>query len=417
MFLQESNGYVSVRWREAGENHSKSFDTKAAAVRWMKDAKALKAAQCSPEMITAAMRMAAGTKFSVLDLVRAGADHIRMTGAVTSSEVTFEAAGKLVIERAIMKGAKQRTIISYKAAYAVLNKHWGTRIAAILTVSEVRAYLAALPNAKGEPEKASRAYKDNLLRHIRMAMSRAGVAEPLKDFILPQERTVPRFFAMPEVKMLLGACQPEERGFVAVALFGCVRPETLEQLPADAVSVKDRWIKIPEWASKDRQPHYLERDILPDVLWKWLKLYPYTPIKNWDSLQERLKRAAGRWFHDAVRHTGATYYCSMNGISATARLLTHQGESLVKKHYAGVVEQQIAKTFFSLTPERIDFTAKGARLRACFDWPSDEHLALWVQQEPATKIAAKLGCSDSAIVKRCRDRGIKKPGRGHWSTA
>ena len=64
--------------------------------------------------------------------------------------------------------------------------------------------------------------------------------------------------------------------------------------------------------------------------------------------------------------------------------------------------------------ERLD------RLKAhprCEEWGrlSDQELERLVWSMPTTKIAEQFGVSDSAIGKRCRVAGIKKPPPGFWA--
>lgn len=43
-----------------------------------------------------------------------------------------------------------------------------------------------------------------------------------------------------------------------------------------------------------------------------------------------------------------------------------------------------------------------------------EQLYAWVWSIPATKVAAELGISGTALAKKCRLNGIPTPGRGYW---
>lgn len=48
------------------------------------------------------------------------------------------------------------------------------------------------------------------------------------------------------------------------------------------------------------------------------------------------------------------------------------------------------------------------------DWPADSELSNLVWSKPSTEVSKDLGISESALRKRCRKRGIAKPGRGYW---
>jgi hypothetical protein len=49
-------------------------------------------------------------------------------------------------------------------------------------------------------------------------------------------------------------------------------------------------------------------------------------------------------------------------------------------------------------------------------WPTDDALRKMMWDLPAVKVAENLGISDSAILKRCKRRGIPQPPRGYWIT-
>lgn len=401
-----------ARWFVAGDKNRKSFSTQDAATRWVRDQKQLAALGASPAEVTAATRLAAGTGFDLESLVRAGLDQMRGIGAHRAdATMTFAEAGNEVIQRAIKIGVRTRTIKNYKSQAALLNKCFGPRVAVAITQSEFDAYLTNVPNKQRLVGRASADTKRTYLTFMKMALKVAGIVEPLSGIELPKDDSDVEFFTLAEVKTILAATPVTARGFVAVALFACVRPENLEMIPVTSISAAAKTIRISKEISKDRLTHVIT-DLAPPVLWEWLKLYPYEPVK-WESLQRRLKRAAGRWIQDGLRHTGATFYCAVNGVNATARLLTHESESLVRSNYAGVIlDTALAKAFLALKPEKIKFVEKTE-----VKWPDDATLEKMLTEITGLKIAAKLGCSSSALSKRCRVRGIKRPGRGSWTEA
>lgn len=48
-------------------------------------------------------------------------------------------------------------------------------------------------------------------------------------------------------------------------------------------------------------------------------------------------------------------------------------------------------------------------------WPSKEDLEKLVWEKPTQQISLDLGISDTAIAKKCKKLGIKKPPRGYWA--
>ena len=406
-----------VSWYDHGKK-TRDFPKKAEAEAYAASMNRLARLGASSEEVLAAKREAAGTGFPMDMLIRAGLEAMRASGASRSdAAMTFADASALVIEEARRTGARERTLKGYTAAYRVINRTWGAHAAVGIGRDEVEKYLAGLKSKTGG--EASIATKGNHLCHIRMALRQAGVSDPLRKIVLPADERVIRFLTVEECRMLFAACPKAERGLLAAAMFAGIRPEGTDRVLPDAVSVAEKRIRIIASADKSRDTHILDRHVLPDVLWLWLKKYPYAPSPGgWPAFQRRMKRVVGRWFHDALRHTAATYYCALHGVPATGQLLTHQGVGLVRKHYAGAVETKVAKEFYKLTPAKIRFLPeRNPRARCDVTWPEDKELEAMLRAEPGVKVAARLGCSDSALTKRCRVRGIKKPGRGHWTTA
>lgn len=400
-----------VQWFESGKRIVKNFPTQDNAKTWIRDHKKVASAGASPVEVEVGARLLAGTGFSMETAIKAGLDQLRGIGAHRAdATMTFAEAGELLIQRAASKGARSKTLKNYQAVAAVLNRTFGPRIAVSISTSEVNDHLAKIPNKAGVAGLASPASKATHLRFLRMALRMAGVLLPLDKCVVPRDDSDVRYFTLEEVKTILANTPENERGFVAVALFGCVRPENLELVQPESISAKAKTIRLSKEISKDRFTHVLT-DVVPKIVWDWLKVYPYKPVK-WSPLQKRLKRALnGIWVQDGLRHTGATYHCAMKGVNATARLLTHESESLVRRNYAGVVlDPKIPKAFYALTPDKIAFV-KVVEIQ----WPSDEMLAKMMEENTGLEIAAQLGCTSSALSKRCRVRGIKRPGRGCWA--
>lgn len=398
-----------VRWFENGKKMRKYLNTKDAADRWVREQKKYNDLGISPTEMYASSRLIHGTGFDMEMVLKAGLEQLRGLGAHRAdATMTFREAAQAVIERAKEKGCRAKTLENYEAMAALLNKKWGDRVAVGISTQEVKDHLAGLANAKGVPGTAARATKETHLLYLRMIQRTAGVVMPLKTILLPKEDRQVQYFSIEEVKTMLAVCPVDARGYLAVALFGCVRPDNLELLPADCVSASAKTIRIPNTVSKDRLTHVIT-DKAPVVLWEWLKAYPFKPVHR-EPLQRRLKRAIGRWIHDGLRHTGATYYCAVHGVNATAQLLTHESESLVRKHYAGVVlDPAVPASFYELSPAKISFSPpKGVQ------WPEKADLKTMLKTRTGKDVAEELGCSDVALSKHCERVGILRPGRGDW---
>ena len=268
-----------VQWFVGGAKNRKSFPTQDAASRWVRDQKQLAALGASPAEVSAATRLAAGTGFDLESLVRAGLDQMRGIGAHrANASMTFAEAAEAMIKRAERKGARGRTIKNYKARAALMNKTFGPRVAVAISGTEIDEYLEKVPNKQGVIGGASISSKQTHLTFVKMALRLAGVVNPLEKCELPTMHVDVRYFRLAAVKTILAATPAKARGFVAVALFGCVRPENLELVPEECISAKARTIRISQEISKDRNTHVLG-EVVPEVLWEWLKVFPYHQVK------------------------------------------------------------------------------------------------------------------------------------------
>lgn len=77
---------------------------------------------------------------------------------------------------------------------------------------------------------------------------------------------------------------------------------------------------------------------------------------------------------------------------------------------------------FKVFPSRVREGVRQTCSRSCNGkwgarvvWPSPEALAQMLEQEPMTKVAARIGVSDVGLKKHCTLRNIPVPPRGHWA--
>lgn len=402
------------------------FETKEDAEQHAREVRETVRSGADPRQIAEANRLIAGTGLDMASLIRAGLDYIRNSGATAlSPTATFSDGVKMVFANAVH--CRSATIAGYRSKLRQLERVFGSRVAASITNADVQTYLDQLADRRGVVGNATPDTKQTMLRHIRMVLRAIGMTTPLPRLLVnvPRVREI-RFFSIDELRTILSAAEARDRGFVALALFAAIRPQTVERLPAECVKPADKLIRIPGELSKDHRPHFLEtvpigtdremRPGPPDALWDWLARYPFEP-RRWAPIQRRLRRAlGGRWIHDGLRHSGATYYRAKYGAAATAELLTHVSIKMVNQHYAGVVTRAEADRFFGITPASVgDLEVRKVSVVKRVNWPKDDQLAAMLSDMPATEVARRLGCSDSMVAKHCRKRRISKPARGAWT--
>jgi integrase len=177
-------------------------------------------------------------------------------------------------------------------------------------------------------------------------------------------------------------CRPA----LALMLFAGVRPEEIRGVgkPAlswECVDFKAREITIPADVAKTRTCRMLQNG-LPENLWAWLAACPVgerkgeiSPVRV-GALRDFARAAAcprgGKWPHDAMRHSFASYHVAAGGnVGSTAEILGHGGNlEMLMRHYKGAARREDAAAYFEIFPEAKGGEVKGkvkvvARVRPC----------------------------------------------------
>lgn len=410
----------------------KSFPTKGEAEAYRDELIELWKNKINPEDDAEANRLVAGTGYTKAEMIKMGFEHLRHTGSTRVNPAGTISDGIKAYKARQARDSSIRAISLTKsdALLKCLDERFGSRIAVSLTADEVLAFLNTLPNRKGEAGKARTNSKLNYYKLIKGVMRALGIQRPLDDLPkpspAPEERKV-RYFTVEQVLEIFRVAKPEERGAIAMAVFGSFRPYLLQELSADAVDPDHRTVDIPERLAKDDKAHHLETEFasgptyyagIPAILWEWLAVYPYQPVKSWDAMVARISSKTGYWIQDGLRHTAATFYFKLHGLDPVVKLLTHEGQHLAFKHYVGECNRAEAERFYALRPCDLNVLIAAAAAtpkKQPIQWPADDVLAAMLQEISAVQLAKKLGCSDVAILKRCRARHILKPGVGEWA--
>lgn len=415
-----------VRFFSNGKPRTKFFRTRDEAEAYAKEQRQLLNRGLDPEDFRQAVLLAKGTRFRLVELVQMAILAIKANGTVgIDPSLTFKDGAAMVIARAERRKRREITLRSYKASYAALNKAFGDKPIALVDRPFVQKHIDSLKNAAGDGP-ASSSTRRIAVTNIRMVLAIAGVVTPLRGVETDNGEALPiKFYSNEQVRQILSATPDEHRGAVALMLFGAIRPHTMERLKAEDVNVEERKISTKAWQNKDRIPHLISAHAYlgsgqmspgtPEVLWEWLKRYPFKPTA-WKPLQEILKDALGFWIPDGLRHTAATNYCALWGVVATAELLTHKGTKLVKRHYAGATWKKPAEEFMGISPDQIPSKPHATEAeQKKIHWPSDEELSRLLFAHTRREVAKTIGCSVTALARRCRTRKIPRPSKGHWT--
>jgi len=145
--------------------------------------------------------------------------------------------------------------------------------------------------------------------------------------------------------------------YVAVCLFGGVRPAETARLKWDAVNLKDREIRLEANQVKTGRRTQRGRTVaICDTLYAWLKVhkdkafYPANWRKKFDAVRKRAK--IKEWPHDVMRHTAISHYFRKTGSYGRAAEQFGNSEAIIKKNYQGRVTSEDTNKFYALRPAK-----------------------------------------------------------------
>jgi len=169
-----------------------------------------------------------------------------------------------------------------------------------------------------------------------------------------------------ECKVLLRAAEKFENGrlvpYVALCLFGGLRPAEAARLTWDQVNLADRELRLTGAQTKTGKGRMVS--ICP-TLKLWLERYqdrgeiyraPYEGELR--ELRERIgygpkteaKPHLKPWVPDVLRHTAISHYFRQTGSYGRTAEQFGNSESIIKKHYQGRVSSADTKKFYALRP-------------------------------------------------------------------
>ena len=108
-------------------------------------------------------------------------------------------------------------------------------------------------------------------------------------------------------------------------------------------------ITVDASIAKDGETRIIE-PLAPNLV-EWIKFIGSScpnplPLRNLKRRWERAREVVGRWPHDAMRHSYASYHFSMyQDAGLTAKNLGHPNPTLLRKDYNNAVTREQAKGF------------------------------------------------------------------------
>ncbi len=177
--------------------------------------------------------------------------------------------------------------------------------------------------------------------------------------------TQPAVLTLAECRALLQAAEQFEDGrlvpYVAVSLFGGLRPFEAARLTWDAVNLTDGEIRLEGSQTKTGKARVVT--ICP-TLRAWLQAYKDKPFfpSNWRKDFDEVKAAAGYggrgadhpnlrpWPVDVMRHTAISHYFRQTGSYGHTAEQFGNSEAIIKAHYQGRVSSEDTKKFYGIKP-------------------------------------------------------------------
>ena len=175
----------------------------------------------------------------------------------------------------------------------------------------------------------------------------------------------PAILSVAESEALLRAAEADGGRavpYLAVALFGALRPYEASRLRWDQVNLTDLEITLEGKQTKTGRMRLVKID---ETLAAWLRAYPKHPFNVGRRVLDRVRVAAGfvgrvnvdpsgnplkPWPADVLRHTGVSHFFRRSGSYGLTAEFAGNSEAVIKAHYQGRVSSQEAAAFYALRP-------------------------------------------------------------------
>lgn len=256
---------------------------------------------------------------------------------------------------------KKRTLRAERSIISRLLIDFGPRSLDSITSDDIANFIEKLTHRNGGLRSASPQARSNALMLIKRIFRDSGVRDPFPYIVrvaLHRKRNL-RVFPVAQIATMLSSALPHQRGMLALAIFGGIRPRELERMSAGAVDLKRRAIHISSKLCRDGRStlltstgHLNEGTApgLPSVLWDWLAEFPFVP-QRWGRVKARLGASIGYWIPNGCRQTALANYAAIHGRTAALAFGGYEsGDLPMQASIVGLVSVEDAKRFYALTP-------------------------------------------------------------------
>ncbi len=184
--------------------------------------------------------------------------------------------------------------------------------------------------------------------------------------------TLPAVLTFTQCEGLLKAAEHYREGrlapYVALCMFGGLRPFEAARLTPEQINLADREITLEPWQSKTGTSRTVK---ICDTLAAWLEAYKGAEIfpANWRKDFDTIKRTVGfgpetqtdatgkeietglkPWPEDVLRHTAVSHYFRKTGSYGLTAEQFGNSETIIRRHYQGRVSSEDTKRFYALRP-------------------------------------------------------------------
>jgi integrase len=297
-------------------------------------------------------------------IIQLGGDWARMLDAVTYWQQHGKQAAVTVSER-IDEAVKQYLEWLEASTFRDATKrHWKTRMKmfrdgvsnariADVTPEFIEAYLSGRKTSAGGKDTDKRA----ISRFFSWCIERPrrwAVTNPCREVKIAKGEAAPiQILPVKDCQKLLRASAPAGLApYVAVCLFGGLRPFEAARLDWKAVNLKDREIRLEANQTKTGKARVVA---ICDTLHAWLKahkgkaFYPANWRKKFDAVRTKAKIKA--WPSDVMRHTAISHYFRKTGSYGQTAEQFGNSEAIIKAHYQGRVTSSDTEKFYALRPK------------------------------------------------------------------
>lgn len=358
--LKDKNGYlkavVSVNGKQyqkrvRSEDEGRQFVLSVELERNNRDE--LSAKQLNDASNALHLLKKAGVSVSFCDLARYYIDNA-FEGIVTVNEALVE-FGEFCKTR-----LSADTCDYYNRYLGMFSKEFGECKVAAITKKNIISFLSRYEDKRGSWMNCRNAVSKFFTECVKLDYCHEN---PCRMIEPPRQTKAPdrRFFTPENAAKLLYLLAEKRKKyvpFVALGLFGGLRPIEAYRLKLANLNMETRYIKIAGDATKS---HTFKERLVPinDTLYAWLKAFPYaemtkvsaTPNSLAEQISDFCKEHGIPKHQDDLRHSFETYEFARTGNSAQTAAICGHSERIAIQHYRGLATKEEALKYFAIRPK------------------------------------------------------------------